>query len=586
MSAIPFFAGRIRMVMYKGFNRLRMLPLPVRITLLALMIAGKVLVHAVVPSFQLTAILEVIVVAAGGLLLPMQYAVLTAVLCSATAIVLSHGDGSSPLVRCATWSLNALFAVLIAVVLRESVRRLAQLEAAAATTSTGIFMMNEEGYLLYANRAAARLLGCEPSELVGRWAGELLEHQNKPDVGAVLRKVLQGDEILHHAVLTTRSGNPLGVTVSLSRLVVDDELSVVGFLHAPTAQDLSGTLFRAAFDAIQAAAAVRTPDGRIVVCNEAYAASLGTTPGELVGTVEMPYGLPQSYLPEVLEALRRGESPRREYVTPEGRTIGLTLYPIRDPAGPMTGSIGLAQDITYLAEAQGRLARAERLATTGQLSAGIAHNINNILTVISTNAELLQLSPAHAGKATADIVDAVERGSALVRSLLDLAAGKSRLRLELVRLTELAGSVLSMVDVRLSRQQVAVQLELPPDLVITTDSGILHQALLNLILNALQVMPQNGRLTLGAALECGTIRIWVSDTGPGIPPEHRDQIFQPFFTTKENLHGTGLGLPTSLALVRALGGEIEMSSTPGVGTTFTVLLPCSGPEKSNGAADE
>lgn len=237
----------------------------------------------------------------------------------------------------------------------------------------------------------------------------------------------------------------------------------------------------------------------------------------------------------------------------------------------------LEEKSRQLLETEKELARNERLAELGMLSAGVAHEINNPLAIIRGNAELLQMSiPAGAEdqEEISEILAQAGRINRITSSLLNLARQEKR-QVSRFPLPDLLDEILNQIGhqvplagytIERRYQQTAIQLE--------ADREQLRQVFTNLILNGLQAMEGEGRLTISTEADPdGTCSITVADTGPGINPEQQERLFSPFFSTKQN--GTGLGLAVSWGIVRNHGGTIAVQSALGCGARFTVTLPSS-----------
>jgi len=223
------------------------------------------------------------------------------------------------------------------------------------------------------------------------------------------------------------------------------------------------------------------------------------------------------------------------------------------------------------------MARSEKLASIGRLAAGIAHEINNPLTSVLTFSSLLLRKADESQREKLDIiVKETTRCGEIVRELLNFAR-QSEPKKEACNINKIIVSALSLTKNQLkvsdSRINTAVELqELPPSM---ADRDQLLEVFINMVINALDAMPQGGDLTTKTRLlEDGkTIEITVSDTGQGIPEEDLEKIFEPFFTTKEAGKGTGLGLAVSYGIIEAHKGSIDVKSEVGKGTTFIITLP-------------
>jgi PAS domain S-box-containing protein len=256
----------------------------------------------------------------------------------------------------------------------------------------------------------------------------------------------------------------------------------------------------------------------------------------------------------------------------------------------VTGLVyAMARDVTEKKRIDDRRLHARKMEAVGRLAGGVAHDINNMLSVIYASTELLLASMDETDSARSDIVDiqhAAERSAALVRQLL--AFGRKRPRS--VREVELDGAVHTLTRMVARCAGPTIQVVARPDAQATVrmDPSELESIVMNLALNARDAMPSGGTIEIATALRLLThvraselgidagryVAITVRDTGCGIPADLRDKIFEPFFTTKELGKGTGLGLATVFGIVQECNGAVEIDSTQGKGTTFTVLLPC------------
>ena len=253
------------------------------------------------------------------------------------------------------------------------------------------------------------------------------------------------------------------------------------------------------------------------------------------------------------------------------------------------GEIGsLCRAVDYMADAvvereerikaalRNQVTRAEQLASIGRLAAGVAHEINNPLTAVLTFAHLLHDKPHVTDEDREDldlIIHETTRAADIVRGLLDFARERPVL-MEPLDLNDVVRRTVRLIANQKKFEHVAIGEHLQNDLPeINGDMNQLQQVLLNLSLNACTAMPDGGRLDITTAATDGKVVLKVADTGCGIKPEHLEQIFEPFFTTQDVGKGTGLGLSVSHGIVEQHGGEMEVRSQEGQGTTFTIILP-------------
>ncbi len=259
---------------------------------------------------------------------------------------------------------------------------------------------------------------------------------------------------------------------------------------------------------------------------------------------------------------------------------------LRDEAGQPQRMVGSQIDITERRRLEERVHDAQKLESIGTLAAGIAHDFNNLLTAVSGNLSLLRDTVPGAPEASVllqALEDATRRATGLTKQLLAFAKGGAPVR-EVASVGELLVESATFVTRGSNARCV---FSIAPDLAaVHADVGQLSQVIGNLVINALQAMPQGGTISLGASnvrldhddasgLPAGPfVQITVADEGGGIAADDLPRIFDPFFTTKRT--GSGLGLSTSHAIVARHGGCITVASTPGRGTVFTLLLPASG----------
>ena len=228
--------------------------------------------------------------------------------------------------------------------------------------------------------------------------------------------------------------------------------------------------------------------------------------------------------------------------------------------------------------AQEQLIQSEKMASIGQLAAGVAHEINNPLTGILFNAELIMegLEPGTAlAEEMREIVEDVHRCKDIVKNLLAYSR-QQQISKTIVALNDLIDQSLALIRDQKLFVSIEVVKDLSQDMMLThVDTNQINQVIINLVVNAVAAMERSGVLTFRTYRdkENGRCYLEVSDTGPGIPQENLSKIFDPFFTTKAPGEGTGLGLSTAYGLVKENDGEITIKSTGPEGTTFLLDLP-------------
>jgi len=311
--------------------------------------------------------------------------------------------------------------------------------------------------------------------------------------------------------------------------------------------------------------------------------------------MEAMYGLKRSdvegkkldeiFPPELLAEFPHASEPHRvvslykfRLPTRDGRQliVNLSLAPLLGKDDEVIGRLLILNDLTERVSLEGQLVQAEKLSSIGLLAAGVAHEVNTPLAVITSQAQMLmkQIPEDDPRSRTLDkIIKQSFRASEIVNNLLKFSrvSGSEHTELDLNKLIR---ETLSLVDpmLKVSKISLNAQLDagLPP---VYGNSGKLQQVFMNLIMNARDAMPRGGELTLATESENSTIHVEVSDNGVGIPADHLDKIFDPFFTTKSTSRGTGLGLAVTYGIIREHAGKIRVESLIGRGTSFHLEFP-------------
>ncbi len=263
----------------------------------------------------------------------------------------------------------------------------------------------------------------------------------------------------------------------------------------------------------------------------------------------------------------------------EGKEIivSMTLSPLRDVEGKIIGITRICKDITQVKKAEERLLLAERLTSLGELTAGVAHELRNPLAGIKINTQILlrrkDLSEMER-KLLKGTEEGIEKIQKIVEDMLHFAKPKSAEFRE-AEMNRVVEESLEIFQTKLKKANISLEFlkgeGLPK---VWIDVHQIQQALINLMLNAIQAMEKGGRLRIRTYQDWERVAVEVKDTGIGIPSSHLKKIFDPFFTTKSE--GTGLGLSITLKILEAHGGTIDVQSTEGQGSTFTLFLPVRG----------
>jgi len=370
-----------------------------------------------------------------------------------------------------------------------------------------------------------------------------------------------------------RSGDELG-QVSTKISEIGQQLRGVRAIFSGLRENLSA--FTAGMDD---AVLVFSASGQAVLATPAVEKFLGSKPQELIGrtAVQMfpadqplgqALGLAEGRLhavDQVEVTLNGGSGPQR---------VRASVREIAE-GGSQMGALVTLRDLESLDRLDSQLEVSERMAALARVTAGVAHEVKNPLNSMRLWLENLRESlPAdpEAARSAVKVLDTeIDRLDYVVKRFLDFTK-PVELHLEETPLAELVAEMLALARPQIERARVRASVEqaeqLPP---VRVDRALLQQALMNLVLNACQAMPEGGRLDITLRRKADAAEIRVADTGHGIAPEHRRRIFELFFTTRKA--GSGLGLATAFRIVQLHNGSIDFESEPGRGTTFILELP-------------
>ena len=339
------------------------------------------------------------------------------------------------------------------------------------------------------------------------------------------------------------------------------------------------------------------PGPRIVFVNPAFTQMTGYTAAEAIGKTPRILQGPRTdktVRQQLRQTLARGEPFHAEAINyRQDRTefpIEWDIAPIRNARGTITHFVSIQRDMTGRKRLEEQLRQSQKLESAGRLAGGVAHEFNNIMTVVVGHCELLLNdlpAPHPLYKSAHAIREAAERVATLTRQLL--AYGRRQyLRPQRLDLNQTIRHMEGMFRHFLG-SDVEVCLRPAADLyIVHADAGQLEQVILNMVLNAHDAMPNGGQLTLetrNVTMDGGNTdpysefkpgnyaMLAITDTGQGMSPEVKARVFEPFFSTKDVVKGAGLGLATCYGIVKQSGGHISVTSEPGRGTTFNIYLP-------------
>ncbi len=418
-------------------------------------------------------------------------------------------------------------------------------------------------------------------------------HPSLATVAAAAQRMLEGSDrsFEGHVAPRAQDGPEPTLTVRVDRIRDAGGALLVGLSWSPPHPVHTRRLreaergYRALYEDSPIGLFSCRPDGRYLSANPAFLRMLGyaSEPDLRAAAPLLSGGSDSRPLIEVAEANRSAPQAadreielRRSDGTPV--VLRIWLRPVLRDDGDLDRIEGAAEDITDRRVLEGRLLEAQKLEAIGQLAGGVAHDFNNVLTVVLAEAQLA-LQAVEFGEDPsehlADIENAARGGSLVTRQLL-MFARRDRNDPTSVEVGRAIMGVQRMIA-RLIGERIDVSLDLEPEaLHVLVDPGRLDQALINLAVNARDAMPDGGSLTfrsrrLGGAR--GRVEIVVTDTGHGMSAEVKERALEAFFTTKGRGEGTGLGLAAVKGMVQHAGGEVEIDSREGSGTSVRLILP-------------
>lgn len=359
--------------------------------------------------------------------------------------------------------------------------------------------------------------------------------------------------------------------------------------QVPSYHDLlkSRNTLRALFDSLPIAIYIIDQSYTLVAINISRAARVGEQPSLLVGRkcYEKLYRrlspCPGCRVADTFETGKNTIRINRDWINDEKfLEWEMSTFPIYDEETQSVPvqTIIVEQDITEKRNLEAHLIQSEKLAAVGHLAASVAHEINNPLTAIIANAQILR---REIPEDNSDIVDSVKliemagtRASQVVRNLLGIAR-KEKYEFSPIELNESLQNALALVQHALVGRPIRVQLDMAEDLPsVVASQDQLQGVWINLLLNAIDALDKpNGEISISSRYIRGQFQVSIMDNGKGISEDHLGRVFEPFFTTKSPGRGTGLGLSVCMRVIKHHGGDILVESQLGSWTRFTVILP-------------
>lgn len=346
----------------------------------------------------------------------------------------------------------------------------------------------------------------------------------------------------------------------------------------------SKDLLQSVFDGITDPVVLLDRGGKIKIVNAAFLHRYNLTMDFVLDQKPVDF-LEKDYCPlvacdDIFSSLP-GHPVSREVLMTTGEIFLIYFYPIHLQAKETDSLVCYVKDITERKKLESKIQHTEKVASIGQLAAGIAHEINNPLGVILCYIDLIKDADNLSPEIRADL-EIIEKHAGncrkIITDLLKFAHQHVSVK-EPISINALVEEVVLMVGSQFRKQLIDIEMQLGQDIPeITLDANKIKQVIINLLINSSQAIGENGTIAIRSLYENEnrTVKIIVEDSGPGIPIDILDKIFDPFFTTKPPGQGTGLGLSVSYGIIQDHDGEITAKSLPGQPTQFVISLPAQG----------
>lgn len=473
-----------------------------------------------------------------------------------------------------------------------------------------IVALDAHGGLCYANPWASSFLGVSPSQLAGASLVEFIHPEDRASFLQWFEENILAKKAaasIENRLINKRTETVRYVLLTADFLYDDHGRSVgahamaVDISHRKKSEYLlrkEVEEWQRIFDGLNEIITLQDTNFRIIRANREACRAFAMPESELVGKFCFELFRNSKSECEVCPVAKARESfqPYSCEINYEklGRIYEVSAFPIKNDAEEIESIVHFAKDITRQKMLEAQYNQAQKMECVGRLASGIAHDFNNLLNVIIGISDLGLLrmeDPSKLKENFAAIKEAGLQAAAITGQLLAFSR-KQVLEKNIFSLNGLIADQVKILQRFIGRE---ITIEFLPDAredAINADAGMIQQVLMNLVINARDAMPEGGRISIRtvsvAAFDqevCDKVVLTVSDTGMGIAPEVLDKIFEPFFTTKENGLGTGLGLASVSSIVEQHDGSIEVSSTPGEGTSFEIFLPAVCPRQGRKSAE-
>jgi len=472
----------------------------------------------------------------------------------------------------------------------------------------GVLTVNKDGRITSFNRSAEEITGYKKEEVLHQNCCDILKSDLCEDACPLEKALETGKPVFsYEIVISNKAGDKVPVNITTSPLRTSDN-QIIGivenFRDLTKHKGLWGRLREERNKAQQylniagVIIVAINEEGTVSLINKKGCGVLGYREEEIIGKNWFDLCVPEDVREERKDTFKRVMADKEQEVedyeniiltkSGEERIVAWHNATLRDGSGRIVATLSSGEDVTIRKQTEEELIRSEKLASLGQLAASVVHEVNNPLAGIMIYVKLLLKKYRNRSIQMDSTEDQLlkmdrelDRTTRIIRNLLDFAR-QSEPNMKPIEINKVIEAALLLVENQINLKNIGLEKKLDPQLpVVQADFDKIQQVLINIILNAIQAMPECGDLTITTSMAKhirinhsykDTLRIDIKDTGIGIPKENLSRLFTPFFTTKEKGKGVGLGLSVVHGIIGKHKGKIYVESVPDRGTTFSIYL--------------
>jgi len=472
----------------------------------------------------------------------------------------------------------------------------------------GILVIDKNGRIISFNHSAEEITGYKREEALDKECCHILKSDLCKEACPLKETMETGEPIFNYEIMITNKAEdrvPVNITTSPLRSSNNEIIGAVeNFRDLTKHKGLWGKLREERNKAQQylniagVVIVAINEKGTVSLINKKGCDVLGYKEDEIIGKNWFDLCVPERFREERNETFQKVMAGIEEEVedyeniiltkSGEERIIAWHNTSLTDEKGRIIGTLSSGEDITQRKQTEEELIRSEKLASLGQLAASVVHEVNNPLAGIMVYLKLLlkkykeeKIQTKSTEEQLLKMEKELDRTTRIIRNLLDFAR-QSEPSTKPIEINKVIDAALLLVRNQINLENISLEKNLDLDLpLVLADFDKIQQVLINIMLNAIQAMPEGGKLIITTSAARGskiggtqknTVRIDIKDTGVGIPKENLNKLFTPFFTTKEKGKGVGLGLSVVHGIIGKHKGKIDVESEPNEGTTFTIYL--------------